>query len=97
MLVVRKEGKAHNQYNSFRSAFELLEAVGREPHDSFEETDEDLSPLEKLIHTQQQMASGMQELQQQMISGMQELRVCMQKQMDELMARLEKVEKTINK
>ena len=27
MLVVRKEGKAHNQYNSFRSAFELLETV----------------------------------------------------------------------
>ena len=52
MLVVRKEGKAHNQYNSFRSAFELLEAVGREPHDGFEETNED---LQKLAHTQQQM------------------------------------------
>ena len=73
----------------FRSAFELLEAVGREPHESFEETDEDLSPLEKLTHMQLQM-------QQQMLSGMQELRVYMQNQMDELMVRLEKVEKTIN-
>merc|ERR1719174_2914594 len=42
MLVVRKEGKAHEAYNSFRSAFELLEAVGREPTDSFEETERDL-------------------------------------------------------
>merc|ERR1719482_1365588 len=48
MLVVRKEGKAHNQYNSFRSAFELLEAVGREPQDNFEETEEHVSPLQRL-------------------------------------------------
>ena len=48
MLVVRKEGKAHDQYNKFRSAFELMEAVGCEPHDCFEETDDDLPPLERL-------------------------------------------------
>ena len=48
MLVVRKEGKAHDQYNSFRSAFELLEAVGREPKDTFQETADDLPPLQKL-------------------------------------------------
>ena len=48
MLVVRKAGKAHNQYNSFRSAFELLESVGSEPHDEFVETDEDLPPMERL-------------------------------------------------
>ncbi len=48
MLVVRKEGKAHNQYNSFRSAFELLESVGREPRDSFDFKNEDLPPLQKL-------------------------------------------------
>merc|ERR1711934_1056791 len=48
MLVVRKEGKAHAQYNKFRSAFELLEAVGREPHDCFEEMREDLSPMEQM-------------------------------------------------
>ena len=35
MLSVRKAGKAHNQYNSFRSAFELLETVGHEPKDEF--------------------------------------------------------------
>ena len=54
MLVVRKEGKAHARYNSFRSAFELLEAVGREPHDVFEERNEDLPPLEKLDRRMQQ-------------------------------------------
>ena len=48
MLVVRKEGKAHDQYNSFRSAFELLESVGREPFDSFDFKNEDLPPLQKL-------------------------------------------------
>ena len=48
MLVVRKEGKAHDRYNSFRSAFELLESVGREPQDCFDERKEDLPPLQKL-------------------------------------------------
>ena len=48
MLVVRKEGKAHDRYNSFRSAFELLESVGREPQDCFDEREEDLPPLQKL-------------------------------------------------
>ena len=49
MLVVRKEGKAHDQYNSFRSAFELMESVGNEPSDSFSEmTDDALPPLEML-------------------------------------------------
>ena len=66
MLVVRKEGKLHDQYNSFRSAFELLESVGREPRDCFDETNEDLPPLEKLkkhmLHMQQEidgLKSGM--------------------------------------
>ena len=48
MLVVRKEGKAHKQYNSFRSAFELLETVGEAPDDRFEEAEEDTPPLERL-------------------------------------------------
>ena len=48
MLVVRKEGKAHDRYNSFRSAFELLETVGREPGDSFQEMADDLPPLQTL-------------------------------------------------
>jgi len=55
MLVVRKEGKAHARYNSFRSAFELLEAVGREPHDAFVEVHEDLQPLQKLERRVQKM------------------------------------------
>jgi len=38
MLLVRKEGGGHEDYNEFRSAFELLEAVGKEPHDVFEDT-----------------------------------------------------------
>ena len=46
MLVVRKEGNAHHQYNKFRSACELLETVGAAPNDSFEEMEEDQSPLE---------------------------------------------------
>ena len=48
MLVVRKEGKTHDRYNSFRSTFELLEAVGREPQDHFQEKADDLSPLQTL-------------------------------------------------
>merc|ERR1712010_276494 len=63
MLVVRKEGKAHDQYNSFRSAFELLEAVGREPHDHFEETEEDLSPLQRLEKQMSDMQQQIDELQ----------------------------------
>ena len=52
MLVVRKEGKEHARYNSFRSAFELLESVGRDPQDCFDERHEDLPPLQKLQQTQ---------------------------------------------
>ena len=71
MLVVRKEGKAHDQYNSFRSAFELLEAVGREPHDHFEETEEDVSPLQRLEKQMLRMQQKMSDMQQKM-SGMQQ-------------------------
>ena len=61
MLVVRKEGKAHKQYNSFRSAFELLEAVGSDPQDCFEETSEDLPPIERVYSQMQQMQQQMQQ------------------------------------
>ena len=37
LLLVRKEGGGHKDYNEFRSAFELLEAVGKAPTDSFED------------------------------------------------------------
>ena len=50
LLVVRKEGGAHEKYASFRSAFELLEAVGKAPKDEFVEkkNEDDLSPVEQL-------------------------------------------------
>ena len=62
MLVVRKEGKAHDKYNSFRSTFELLEAVGQEPDDSFEFTNEDLPPLEKLEQQETRMQQRIDDL-----------------------------------
>ena len=64
MLVVRKEGKAHDRYNSFRSAFELLESVGREPQDCFDERDEDLPPLQKMERRiMKQLQSRMERLE----------------------------------
>ncbi|MCP4465594.1 MAG: hypothetical protein GY813_02440 [Halieaceae bacterium] len=85
MLVVRKEGKAHDQYNSFRSAFELLEAVGREPQDSFEEICGDLPPLQKL-------EQRFQSLQHQMDDVLHKL----EKQNTDLLSRVEQLEKTAN-
>ena len=91
MLVVRKEGKAHEQYNSFRSAFELLEAVGREPHDGFEDLQEGIPTVQKLQQQmsdmQQQMVSMRQQTvsKQQMIS-MQQQMTRMEEQIDELKA-----------
>ena len=85
MLVVRKEGKAHDQYNSFRSAFELLESVGRAPLDCFNETDEDLPPLEKLRREMQQQ---MQEMQQQM-QQMQQKQIRSEEQMQHKIHELE--------
>ena len=38
MLLVRGHGGGHKDYNEFRSAFELLEAVGKAPTDAFEDT-----------------------------------------------------------
>ena len=88
MLVVRKEGKAHAQYNSFRSAFELLEAVGREPHDEFNELQEGIPTVQKLEHridTMQKQIVKLQQNEQQLIS-MQQQMVSMQQQIDELKA-----------
>ena len=48
MLVVRKEGKAHDYYNSFRSAFEILTTLNKAPDNSFNETTEDLPKIEQL-------------------------------------------------
>ena len=88
MLVVRKEGKAHEQYNSFRSAFELLEAVGREPHDAFKELQEGIPTVQKL---QQQVVS----MQQQMAS-MQQQMVKMQQQNEQQMLKTQQNEQQID-
>merc|ERR1719174_1247797 len=71
MLVVRKEGKEHARYNSFRSAFELLESVERDPQDCFDERHEDLPPLQKLEQTQARMQQ-IQTTQQQTQARMQQ-------------------------
>ena len=92
MLVVRKEGKAHDRYNSFRSAFELLEAVGREPTDGFEDLQEGIPTVQKLqqqiISMQQQHEQQMVNMQQQMVSKQQmiSMQQQMQEQIDELKA-----------
>ena len=38
LLRVRKEGNAHEKYNSFRAAFEILETAGHAPVDSISES-----------------------------------------------------------
>ena len=85
MLVVRKEGKAHDRYNSFRSAFELLEAVGREPHDHFQEKADDLPPLETLEKKVIMQNTKIDELEQQ-IQSMQQQMQSMQQQVQEVLS-----------
>ena len=95
MLVVRKEGKAHDQYNSFRSAFELLEAVGREPHDSFKEGEEDLPPLQRLEQRMQQQLHGLTMQNKDLLSTIQRHQSTIQQleqQVGDLRSRLEKLE-----
>ena len=102
MLVVRKEGKAHNQYNSFRSAFELLEAVGREPQDSFEETEEDLSPLQRMeqqMFSMQQQMSDMKTREsnmQQQMADMKTRESSMQQQMSDMKTRESSMQQQID-
>ena len=91
MLVVRKEGKAHDQYNSFRSSFEILEAVGCEPQDHFEETEEDVSPLQRLEKQMSAMKTRLllrNAMHQQMKNSMQkqmfDMRTSMQQQMSDM-------------
>ena len=81
MLVVRKEDKAHDRYNSFRSSFEILEAVGRQPHDWFKDTEGDLSPLQKL---KQKMEKKMNEKLEKMKELMEQRMEQIQQQIDDL-------------
>ena len=50
LLVIRKEGKAHEAYAAFRSAFEVLEAIGKPPDDVFSEKleREEMNPIDRL-------------------------------------------------
>ena len=89
MLVVRKEGKAHDRYNSFRSAFELLEAVGREPHDKFEEMEEDVSPLQRLEKRMQQHISEMKKKSDSLESQLRLEKLENQHQMSEMKTTLQ--------
>ena len=84
MLVVRKEGKAHAQYNSFRSAFELMEAVGREPHDKFEDTTEDMPLLERLEKDQELMKQQINELKIENEKQINQLKIENEKQINQL-------------
>ena len=100
MLVVRKEGKAHEQYNSFRSAFELLEAVGREPHDGFNELQEGVSTVQKqidsLMQNQQQMRQqivSMQQQNQQQMVKMRQQTVSMQQQNQQMVKMQQRIDK----
>ena len=99
MLVVRKQGKAHDRYNSFRSAFELLESVGREPNDRFEEDENDLLPLQRLEMRMQQQMNDMQQEIQKHIGELKQETVMQRQQIEELKqenvalrSRLQKVE-----
>ena len=67
LLVIRKEGGAHEAYSSFRSAFEVLEAIGRAPNDTFNEelTQEEMNPVDWLLDEVHQLRKDKAELRQQ--------------------------------
>ena len=94
MLVVRKEGKAHDRYNSFRSAFELLEAVGHEPSDSFEELTEDLPTLQRLEQRVDKLMAVIQQKQAQideLVAVVQQNQARTQQQIDKLTAGIDEL------
>ena len=91
MLVVRKEGKAHDRYNSFRSAFELLEAVGREPKDSYEEMEEDVSPMERMEKEISDLKKQNIALESKLMQQQSEMKNAMQQQMSEMMSEMKNV------
>ena len=95
MLVVRKEGKAHDQYNSFRSAFELLEAVGREPKDTFQETADDLPPLQTLEKKVVMHNAEIAELKQQIKSMQQRMQQQMQQQKQSFQQQMQSMQQQI--
>ena len=67
LLRVRKEGNAHDKYNSFRSAFEILETIGKPPADDIEKHyQRPVSLLAKVERLEQELAQQKQESAQQM-------------------------------
>ena len=67
LLRVRKEGNAHDKYNSFRSAFEILETIGKPPADDIEKHyQRPVSLLAKVERLEQELALQKQESAQQM-------------------------------
>ena len=95
MLVVRKERKAHDRYNSFRSAFELLEAVGREPHDRFQEKADDLPPLQTLEKKVVMQNAEIAELKQQMKSMQERMQQQMQQQKQSFQQQMQSMQQQI--
>ena len=96
MLVVRKEGKAHDRYNSFRSAFELLESVGRQPDDCFEEDETDLLPVEKLeLRVNRQMDDIKADMQQRIEQLMQK-DITQQQQIENQQQQIEKLKQQVD-
>ena len=66
LLRVRKQGNAHEKYNSFRSAFEILETIGKPPADDIEKHyQRPVSLLAKVERLEQELAQQKQELAQQ--------------------------------
>ena len=57
LLRVREEGNAHEKYNSFRSAFEVLETIGKPPADDIEKHyQRPMSLLAKVERLEQELA-----------------------------------------
>ena len=66
LLRMRKEGNAHDKYNSFRSAFEILETIGKPPADDIEKHyQRPVSLLAKVERLEQELAQQKQESAQQ--------------------------------
>ena len=68
LLVIRKEGKAHESYAAFRSAFEVLEAIGKAPDDFFNEElkREEMAPVDRLEEEVAELRQENAELRQEM-------------------------------
>ena len=68
LLVIRKEGKAHESYGSFRSAYEILEAIGKAPSDVFDEdlSEEEMNPVDVLKYEVDKLRSTQGALEAQL-------------------------------